>query len=79
MTISKYNKMKITFNDDEQKTLDKIIDLLGNMWDAAPEDTDLETEVYTAYTTLTELRIKAVPDSEGNLYWEEETKIIEQV
>ena len=78
MTTSNYRKTKITLDDNDQKTLDKAIYLLGNMWDAAPEDTDFETEVYTAYTILTELCEKAKSDSKGNLYWEEQTEIIEQ-
>lgn len=77
MIVSNYSKTRITLNDYDQKILGEVIDLLDNMWDAAPENTDFETEVYTAYTTLTELRIKAIPDSEGNLYWEEEIEEIE--
>lgn len=77
MITANYNKTRITLNDYDQKILGEVIDLLGDMWNAAPENTDLETGVYNAYTALTDLRIKAIPDSEGNLYWEEETEIIE--
>lgn len=77
MITSNYSKTRITLNDYDQKILGEVIDLLDDMWNAAPEDTDLEKEMYDTYAALSNLRIKAVPDNEGNLYWEEETEIIE--
>lgn len=77
MKTSNYNRTRIILGDYDQKILGKVIDLLNNMWSAAPENTDLEKEIYDTYTALSNLRIKATPDNEGNLCWEEETEIIE--
>lgn len=77
MITSQYNRTRITLNDYDQKILGEVIDLLSNMWNAAPEDTDLEEEIYDTYTALSNLRIKADLDGEGNLYWEGETEVIE--
>ena len=77
MITSQYNRTRITFNDYDQKILGEVIDLLSNMWNAVPEDTDLEKEIYDTYAALSNLRIKADLDSEGNLYWEGETEVIE--
>lgn len=77
MKTSNYNRTRITLNDYDQKILGEVIDLLNNMWSAAPENTDLEKEIYDTYAALSNLRIKAIPDSKGNLYWEEEIEIKE--
>lgn len=78
MIASNYSKTRITLNDYDQKILGEVIDLLGNMWNVTPENTDLEKEIYDTYAALSNLRIKAALDSEDNLYWEEETEVIEQ-
>lgn len=77
MTTSNYHKTKITLDGHEQKILDEVIDLLHDIWESAPENTGLEKDVYDAYISLSNLRIKAMLDSERNFCWKEETEIIE--
>ena len=77
MIASNYSKTRMTLNDYDQKILEEVIDLLHDMWEASPEDTDFEKEMYDTYMALSNLRIRATPDNEGRLYWEEETEVIE--
>ena len=77
MTTSNYKKTRITLDDEERKTLDEAVDLLYDMWKAAPKKSNLEKEMYDAYSALFHLCTEAVPDGEGNLYWKEEAEEIE--
>ena len=77
MTTSNYRKTKITLDGHEREILDEVIDLLHDIWESAPENTELEKDVYDAYISLSNLRIRAMLSEEGNLYLVEETEEIE--
>lgn len=59
-----YTMTKIALNDYEVKTLREAVEILCNVYNQAPEDTELEKMVRDVYNGLDTFLDEAVPNSE---------------
>ena len=59
-----YTTTKIALNDYEVKTLREAIEILGDVYNQAPEDTELEKMAKDIYNDLDAFLDEAVPNNE---------------
>lgn len=59
-----YTTTKIALNDYEVKTLREAFEILGDVYNQAPEDTELEKMVRDAYNDLGTFLNEAAPNNE---------------
>ena len=64
MKIVSYTTTKIALNDYEAKTLREAVEILRDIYNQAPEDTELEKMVRDVYNDLDTFLDEAAPNSE---------------